>query len=123
MTEFNNTPVHFLELDDVKPDGTLIANIGKPIFVMIQGTFCGYCTKSKPDFAKFAVQNPQIFCATVLIDGNDSEKALNKVLSKVIPDYKGVPTFYGITKSGKVVGDKLGRTIADHEKFCGTIME
>ena len=124
MTEFNNKPVYFLELEDVNEDGTLKMNnlkINKPVIVMIQGTFCGYCTKSKPAFAEFAVKHPEIFCATVLIDGNESEKKLNSVLSKVIPNYKGVPTFYGITRTGQIVAHNLGRSLEDHEKFSATL--
>ena len=109
---FNNSKVIFLEMDDFKGN-TLTIN-GKPflgtVFVMVQGSFCGYCTKAKPDFTKLAnefgannIGNGIVF-ATIKIDGESQEQQLGKALSKITGEnLSGVPA-YLIFKNGKFAG-------------------
>ena len=51
--------------------------------------------------------------ATAHIDGNDSEKRLNKRLSSFIPNYKGVPIVLGYDRDGKYVKTHEGKRTAD----------
>lgn len=111
--DFNNSKVIFLEMKDFKGD-TLTIN-GKPfpgtVFVMVQGSFCGYCTKAKPDFIKLAnefgaskLHNNGIIFATIKIDGETEEQQLGKALPKITGEkLSGVPA-YLMFKNGKFAG-------------------
>lgn len=95
--------VAYLEVDDFNSDGSLKSYVynGKPVVVMAQGTFCGYCTQAKPAFVKFAKNNPKILAATITIDGEESEKAASKFIGKLDKSYRGVPTYLGFNSDGK----------------------
>lgn len=94
-----NENVLYLEDGDFDQLGTLsddvitVAN-GKPVFIMIQGSFCSWTQKAKPIFQSHANNtNQSVQHATILIDGNPSEQALGKRISKFIKGFGGVPTF------------------------------
>ena len=95
--------VTYLEGSDINQDGSLKSHVltGKPIIVMVQGKFCGYCTRAKPDFVKFS-RNPHCSCMTVEIDGGEGDKAAAQALSAVNKS-GGVPVFLGFSKDGKYV--------------------
>lgn len=118
MEHFDDGSVAYLENEDFDHEGNLkIDTNGKPVCIMLQGTFCGYCTQMKPEYHKFArALGDKVFMATILIDGNDSEKQLNKRLSSFIPDYQGVPIVLGYDKNGKYVkthdGDRTAKALA-----------
>ena len=91
--EFNNTKVIFLEITDFN-NGILTYN-GRPfpgkVLVMVQGDYCGFCTKAKPDFIKLAnhhgattLGRNSIVFATIKIDGKKSESELSKRLPEII---------------------------------------
>jgi len=120
MENFNNVPVYYLEDEDVDSSGNLKINPGKPIVCMIQGSFCGYCTKAKPDFTKLAVSNPDVFVCTVKIDGNPSEKKLGDRLKNLLSNYEGVPTYFGSNGVG-IVEYNGGRDAASIEKFAKSL--
>ena len=120
MKDFNNVPVYYLEDEDMDSSGNLKVNPKKPIVCMIQGTFCGYCTKAKPDFAKFAETNPGVFVCTVQIDGNSSEKKLGERLKKLVSNYEGVPSYFG-SKGVGIVEYNGGRDKGSIENFAKSL--
>ena len=98
MKYFENGNVTYLENEDIDDKGNLKFDPKKPAICMVQGLFCGWCSKAKPDFQKFADNHPEIFVCTVQIDGNDSEKQLNSRLSTLINGgIKGGFTFNFLT--------------------------
>ena len=76
--------VKYLEISDVTSNWKLKPYVteGKPTIVMVQGKFCGWCTKAKPDYARFQ-QNSKVSVCTIQSDGAESEKEL----------YKGIPNW------------------------------
>ena len=93
---FNNTNIIFLE------DGDFInkklSYKGKPTsgkwLVMVQSSYCGYCTKVKPDLIKFAQKYKNITCATLQTDGSPKEQALAKKLPEIVgTEIQGVPCY------------------------------
>jgi thiol-disulfide isomerase/thioredoxin len=125
--EFNNTKVIFLEITDFN-NGILTYN-GRPfpgkVLVMVQGDFCGYCTKAKPDFIKLAnhhgattlADNSVVF-ATIKIDGKTSESELSKRLPEITGvNLQGVPA-YLLFQNGKFVAlHDGGRDAGSLKKF------
>jgi len=106
---FDNTGIVFLQDTDFKNE-TLSGKLSaKKVFVMVQGSFCGYCTTAKPDFIKAKNQsNGSVVFATILIDGDSSEKSLAKQLSKITKtDMGGVPA-YLLFNNGKFISIYTG---------------
>lgn len=97
------TDVPYLEDSDFNPDHSLKPHVnnGKPVVVMCQGLFCGYCTKAKPAFEQFAKGSSNVVGATLQIDGGPSEKAAAKRIPNWDPKYRGVPTYIGFGSDGK----------------------
>ena len=125
--EFNNTGVIFLEIGDFN-NGVLTYR-GRPfmgkVLVMVQGDFCGYCTKSKPDFKKIARefgsttinQNSVVF-ATIKIDGKKSESELSAKLPQITgQDLKGVPVYLLFVNGKFVAIHNGGRDAESLKKF------
>ena len=111
---FDDGSVAYLEDEDFDPQGNLTIDTGgKPACVMLQGSFCGYCTQMKPEYQRFAHSlGDRVFMATVLIDGNESEKNLNKRLPEFLPNYRGVPIVLGYDGNGKYVATHDGERTA-----------
>lgn len=98
--------VAYIEAGDINPDGSLkpYVNNGKPVILMCQGSFCGYCTKAKPAFQKVAnhyYKTKTVVCATILTDGSDSEKEAAKFIKRWNSKHQGVPEYLGFDKNGK----------------------
>lgn len=95
--------IPYLEGKDINDDGTLKPEVtkGKNVLVMIQGDFCGYCTKAKPEFQKLR-DISDFTIATVQIDGGETDKKANSKLSKVVSS-QGVPAYACFNSSGKFV--------------------
>jgi len=91
--------VAYLEDGDISPDGKLkIPDNGKPVVIMLQGTFCGYCHKIAPDFQQATnALKDKANIATIVID---EQKQLGKEAASYIHNFKGVPTIV-IFKNGK----------------------
>ena len=104
---FNGTNIIFLELSDFINNTLSYKN--KPVkgkwIVMVQGTFCGYCTQSKPDFIEVAKRGgDKVTFATIQIDGSESESQLGKKLPDITKvEIRGVPA-YLIFDNGKFSG-------------------
>jgi thiol-disulfide isomerase/thioredoxin len=105
MNNTHMTQVTYLEDSDVNADGSLKSYVtkGKPTVVMIQGVFCGYCTKAKPAFKEFSQKYPNISAVTVQTDGQPSEKKAGELITKLDPNHRGVPAYFGFDKNGKFV--------------------
>lgn len=106
--------VPYLQTPDVNPnDGSIDPDIcaGKPAVVMIQGNFCGWCTKAKPEVQKLADMGVVTVC-TVQTDGDDLDKGANANLSKVNTS-QGVPSFLIYDRKGKFVKVHNGERTAD----------
>ena len=115
MEYFDDSSVAYLEDEDFDSDGNLLVDTnGKPTCIMLQGSFCGYCTQMKPEYHKFAkALGDKVFMATIHIDGNESERNLNKRLSTFIPNYEGVPIVLGYNREGKYVKTYDGKRTAE----------
>ena len=95
--------IPYLEISDFNPDNTLKRNVnqGKPVICMAQGVFCGYCTQAKPAFTQLAKEiNGYAFACTMQID---SDKNLGAIISKLDPDYRGVPVYLLFDRNGRYV--------------------
>lgn len=105
--------IPYLEGGDLTTDGGLSPSVGKgkAVVVMLQGDFCGYCTKAKPAFQSL-VNNGKFALATVQTDGGDGDVRAAKVLSKY-NQAGGVPAFLGFGKDGKFKGMHTGDRDAD----------
>ncbi len=96
--------VMYLEHGDISSNGLAsYVGQGKPVVLMVQGNFCGYCTQAKPAFQKFAQDvNGKAVAASITIDGGSSDK-------KAYEEYKnfnkepGVPAYLGFDKNGQFV--------------------
>ena len=106
--------VPYLEISDVSQDGTLKPHVGngKPVVLLLQGNFCGYCTKAKPDFQKFASQVQRVTAATLQSDGGPNDSAAAQVLSSVVRN-SGVPAYAGFDSRGKFVKMETGARSLD----------
>jgi thiol-disulfide isomerase/thioredoxin len=125
--DFNNKPVIFLEVNDFQ--NNILTYKGRPfpgkVLVMVQGTFCHFCTDAKPAFVKLAekygshtLSKDSVVFATITIDGKDSEKSLSKRLPEITgADLRGVPA-YLLFENGKFVTvHKGGRDAESLKKF------
>lgn len=96
--------IKYLEGSDVNPDGTLQSHVneGKPVLLMIQGNFCGWCSKAKPAFQELSTLLPNVTLATIQTDGGEPDKQASKNL-KSVNSSPGVPSYLGFDKNGKFV--------------------
>jgi len=101
--------VAYLEFEDFNSDGSLKSYVGrgKPVVLMAQGNFCGYCQKAKPAYKDFA-NNSNVVVASLEIDGTASEKQASKFLKKWDSTYRGVPWYGGFNSNGKFAGVHKG---------------
>jgi thiol-disulfide isomerase/thioredoxin len=94
---FDNTGIVFLERSDF--NGNKLHKSGKSgkWFIMVQASFCGWCTKAKPAFIKAKDQvGDRIVFATIHADSeNESEVALAREFGSISNfDIKGIPAFF-----------------------------
>ena len=94
--------VAYLEVTDFNSDGKPKHYVGdgKPILIMAQGNFCGIFKKATPAYEKLAENMNKVFIATILIDGEQSEKDASKFLKQWDTSYRGVPSYFGFDKNG-----------------------
>jgi thiol-disulfide isomerase/thioredoxin len=108
--------IPYLEEADLTEEGHLQPSLmkalgNKPVLLMVQGNFCGWCTIAKPEFQKLCDQ-PDFKCLTIQIDdGKSGDKAAQKV-NKVHAS-RGVPTFLIFGKDGKFSNAHDGERKAD----------
>jgi thiol-disulfide isomerase/thioredoxin len=107
-----NDPVMYLDNDDFDSEGNLnvkeIDTTKKPLFIMIQANFCGFCTMAKPHFQQFANENKdKAYFATIQGDEAHPEKMesikmLMSRLDKIYPNFFGFPSYMVIYKNKKL---------------------
>lgn len=105
MTEFNSPYIFYLQPADFDSEYNLIIRedipnrISQPLFsgitiIMIQGNFCGYCTKAKPVYQRIAEEVKAADFTTIKIDGEDNKYFFQQHLDDIIRgEIRGVPTF------------------------------
>ena len=116
--------VAYLEVDDFNSDGSLKPHVnnGKPVVLMAQGGFCGYCQQAKPAFVQFAAESTNVIAATLVTDGEASEKQASKFIKIWDSKHRGIPAYFGFGSNGKF--EKLhdsGRGLADLKSFAATL--
>lgn len=119
---FLNKPIYYLQRSDFNDNGDLVNPVipkDKPVIIMLQAAFCGYCTQSKPAFQEFANKNAgKVFVATIQADGTEKgEKELSPLLQKIDPDFKGFPSYVKHFK-GKKIPHSGGRDVASLTTFA-----
>jgi thiol-disulfide isomerase/thioredoxin len=118
--------VAHIEDFDIDENGSIknYVNNGKPIVLMGKGGYCGHCETASPAFEQFAEKTlGKIVCATIVTDGEESEKKAGKFLSIWDKSHRGVPTYMGFGVDGKFkkVHDG-GRDIKSLEEFGNSLM-
>lgn len=119
--KYFNKPVYYLVDTDFDNKGNLINKnipLDKPVVIMIQANFCGYCTVAKPAFQEFAhkYQN-KVFCATIQGDGTEKgEPELSNKIKTIDPQFRGFPG-YVLYRNGKYVKSGDARSLVELEKF------
>jgi len=114
--------IPYLEGQDINQDGSLNVLKGKPVVMMVQGLFCTYCTKAKPDFQKFAQSTPGVQACTVQTDGGPSDKEAAEKLRKTVNKSQGVPAYLGFNAQGKFVSiHSGGRDVASLQAFAKSL--
>lgn len=116
-------PIAYLERSDFADNGDLIAARGKPVFVMIQGSYCGACTNAKPTFQQLADEGA-ITCMTVQVDGErQSEKDINVILDNIYPNLTGIPGFILYVDSSTRVPYTGGRSVEEMKQFVQQVID
>jgi thiol-disulfide isomerase/thioredoxin len=102
-------PVYHLTINDFKinkNDAELtnpLIPLNKIVFIIIRAGYCGHCKIATPEFQKFADENPDVFSATIKVDGEQpGEKELYENLSQIDPECTGFP-HYVLYKNGKKI--------------------
>jgi len=95
--------VAYLEIQDFNSDGSIKPYVGKgkPILLMGQGNFCPHCRTAKPALQQFANSQNQVVVATILSDGDKSEKEASKFFKVWNPQHRGIPAYFGFSSDGK----------------------
>jgi len=115
--------VPYLEGSDINPDSSLKPNVcqGKPVIMMVQGNFCGYCTQAKPAFQQLAQSTPSVVAVTIQTDGDASDKKASEMIANVNKS-PGVPAFLGFNSQGKFIGAHSGgRDLASLQAFASSL--
>jgi thiol-disulfide isomerase/thioredoxin len=112
-------PVSYLERSDFTDQGVLVNPQlnKKPLLVMLQAGFCGYCHQAKPAFQQFADEG-LVTCATLQPDGDrQSEKDLQPIIERIYPNFKGYPSYILFTPDGRKIPHEGGRSTSNLREF------
>ena len=95
--------IPYLEITDFESDGRLKKNVGngKPVVIMVQSSRCGYCVKAKPAYEKLKNVTNSVFLTYILTDGGEKDRKAGLLMSKLDPNFRGVPAYFGFDSSGK----------------------
>jgi thiol-disulfide isomerase/thioredoxin len=122
--KYLNKPVAYLQDSDFDSEGNLInpdIPSDRPVVLMIQAVFCGYCTEAKKAFQEFAeTYKDKVFTATIQGDGKEKgEKELSARVGKIKPGFRGYPD-YVLFKGGKRQDVEIkGRGLEHLKAFAG----
>ena len=115
-------PVLYLHRDDFMKtsSGELILkgfDKNDIVVIMVQGGFCGYCTRAKPDYLEFAsrmAKKSDVYTCTIQIDNEDCGEFndLRDILFK-----QGVPSYIAF-KGGRLIGE-----YTENSRSCDSLVE
>ena len=111
-------PIAYLEKSDFSDSGELTGTFSgdKPMFVMIQGSYCGACQSAKPAFQQLANEGI-IQCMTIQLDGTrQSEKDIGSILQNIYPNLSGIPAFI-VYANGQKIPYQGGRSTEEMRRF------
>jgi thiol-disulfide isomerase/thioredoxin len=111
-------PIGYLERADFSDSGDLIGQLGgKPVFVMIQGNYCGGCTSAKPDFQRLG-NDGVVTCMTIQVDGEkQSEKDLSSILNNIYPNLETIPSYILYVKGKRIPYKGNDRSVTALKQF------
>lgn len=115
-------PIGYLEIFDFdEKTGLLKGELSRmPVFVMIQASYCGACTKSKPEFQKLA-NNGKFHVMTIQLDGQkNTERQISSLLNKIIPEINTIPAYVLFYQNKIFVYTGSSRTFLDLKQFVET---
>lgn len=120
--DYLTRPVAYLDTNDFDNDGNLINPLipsDKPVFIMFQANFCGYCKLAKPAFQEFAEKNKdKFFVATIQADSQIPEvQQLKEKSQKIYPNLIGFPSYLLYFKGKRIIYNG-GRTLQDLQSFA-----
>ena len=93
MSRSENIP--YLEAIDFDDNGNLKKDVngGKPLVLMVQGSYCGHCNHAKPAYEQAAASGDgNAIFAMLQIDGGPTERAAAPFIQKNIGKF-GVPAY------------------------------
>jgi thiol-disulfide isomerase/thioredoxin len=117
-------PIAYLERNDFTENGDLAGPAGnKPVFIMIQGSYCGACTSAKPVFQQLA-NDGLVTCMTIQVDGDrEGEKALQPILDKIYPNLTTIPNYVlYLDRSRKIPYKGLSNDLNGMKQFIKGLM-
>ena len=119
--DYLTKPISYLDINDFDDNGNIINPMiligNKPIFIMLQANFCGFCKMAKPDFQKFAESTKRFFCATIQADSKNPDVVnLQPKMDKIYPNLVGFPSYIIFYQDKKIIYSG-GRSFNDFQKF------
>lgn len=111
-------PIAYLEKSDFSESGDLVGSYSgnKPIFIMIQGSYCGACQQAKPAFQQLANEG-LIQCLTIQLDGErQSERDISAIINNIHPSLMGIPAFV-LYANGQKIPYTGGRSVEEMKQF------
>lgn len=118
--DYLTKPVAYLDTNDFDDNGNIINPMipkDKPVFIMLQGNFCGFCKMAKPDFQKFAENTELFFCATIQADSKNPDVInLQPKMDKIYPNLVGFPSYIILYQDKKIIYSG-GRSYNDLKNF------
>lgn len=102
--------IPYLEGSDINPDASLksYVNSGKPVLLLVYGSFCPHCTRAQPDFQKASESlTGKVVCATIQSDGGPTDQQASKAIDSINKS-PGVPAYLGFNSQGKFKGMHTG---------------
>ncbi len=121
--EYLTPPVIYLDKTDFNENGDLVSiKTDKPIFIMIQAVFCGHCTKAKPWFQEFSLNNKdRVVCCSIQGDAEYPDaKNMGNIIKKICPNFLGFPS-YTVFYNGNYIEYDGGRKVEDLQNFLNTL--
>jgi thiol-disulfide isomerase/thioredoxin len=105
---FDDKNVIFLEDEDFDGQGQFRHNLkGRPLVVMMGGSFCPHCRHAAPafnEFAKMSRQNRACVPAVIQVDRSENEGRLASKLGALFKEAaRGVPCYLMFGPNGKFV--------------------
>lgn len=109
MAQHFTDSVKYIESSDI--NGDMVENMPGTAVIMIQSAKCGHCVSAKPEFQAFAdaLAGSDIGAYTCQAD-LDGEAT--KAIAKMVPGFRGFPTFV-LFRDGQYVSTHDGPRTAD----------